>query len=188
MADLLRRMWHAVLNRSPVENYRALRTKLKRYRPEKLNEEANVAVPNIQKEPVLADLATSRLPESCHTAGLLGSASDTSPYRFALERRGVRAIEIEWEWQLEWGSISNMTEEVDVLIVCKVPLNSQHWQALKRLKEKASPKVMAIQELLLPSHRFKWRNHCCRTIRRHRHSRQSLRTILVASTSDLSTS
>ena len=150
MADLLKRAWHALLNRSPIENYRALRTKLMRYRPERLNEEVNVVVPKIQLEPVLADLATSRLPESCRTAGLLGSASDTPPYRFALERRGVRAIEVEWDWQLEQGSLPKITEEIDVLIVCKVPLNSQHWQALKRLKETASTKVMAIQELLLP--------------------------------------
>jgi hypothetical protein len=81
----------------------------------------NVTFPNIQQEPVLADLAASRLPESCHIVGLLGSSSDTSPYRFALEQRGVRTIEVEWEWQLEWGSIPNVTEEMDVLIVCRCP-------------------------------------------------------------------
>ena len=150
MTSLLRRTWNAGLNRSPAENARALRSKLRRNRSKIFSEEVNVILPSLQRQPILADLAASRLSESSQVVGLLGDASDTSPYRVALEKIGIKSIEIEWAWQLEWGSSPDPTDQIDVLVVCKVPQNPQQWQVLRRLKEMAPPKVVGIQELLLP--------------------------------------
>lgn len=146
VASRLKRMGHEALNRSPRENLGRLRRKLSRGVPAGFVEELNAVVPDIRGEPSLATLAASRLPASCHVIRLLGSASETSPYRAALEEAGVRPLETRWDWE---DSVDS-DDEPDAVLVCKVPMSAQHWEALRRLRDDVSVRVIGIQELLLP--------------------------------------
>jgi hypothetical protein len=146
MTRLVKRTWNAALNRSPSENFVQLRAKLgRRFSPVAAGE-VNAVVPDVRREPILSTLAASRLPESCHVIALLGSISDTSPFRAAMDEAGIRPIEVDWDWDENIP----LNEVPDAVLVCKVPMNSQHWEALRRLREHASVRVIGIEELLLP--------------------------------------
>ena len=146
MTHLLKRTWNAALNRSPTENLLRLRAKLRRkFSPDSAGE-LNAVVPDVRSEPILSTLAASRLPESWHVIALLGSVSDTSPYRAAIDEAGMRPLEMDWDWD----ESVHLSEIPDAVLVCKVPMNSDHWQALRRLREHTSVRVIGIQELLLP--------------------------------------
>jgi hypothetical protein len=108
--------------------------------------ELNAVVPDVRKEPVLGDLAVSRLPDRSQVVALLGSPSDVSPFSVALTAAGIRPIEMEWDW----GDSPEFTERADAFLVCKVPTNAAHWVALKRLRDDSPVRVIGIQELLLP--------------------------------------
>jgi hypothetical protein len=146
MGHDLGRMWHAAINRSPSENLRSLRAKVRRRFSHEATTELNAVVPDVRKEPVLGALAVSRLPDPCHVIGLLGSPSDVQPFRAVLSEAGIRPIEMAWNWE----DTLDFSERTDALLVCKVPTNPDHWQALKKLREISPVRVIGIQELLLP--------------------------------------
>ena len=150
LTPTLKRMLNAAINRSPSENMKSLRIRMRHWLSSESThastKEFNATVPDVNEEPVLADLAVSRLPQPREALGLLGTPSDTLPFAVSLTRAGVRPVSMEWEW----GDTVDLRERIDALLVCKVPTNAQHWRALKKLREDAAVRVIGIHELLLP--------------------------------------
>jgi hypothetical protein len=146
----MRRILYAAINRSPKENMKLLGAKMRYwYSPGSIQaspKEFNAVVPDVNKEPVLAELAVSRLPQPRQAVGLLGNASDTSPFAVSLTKAGVKPVQMEWDW----GHKVDLPERIDTLLVCKVPMNSRHWQALKKLREETPAGAICVHELLLP--------------------------------------
>jgi Protein of unknown function (DUF1698) len=146
----MRRTVYSAINRSPSENMMSLRARIRSWYSRESTyasaKEVNVVVPDVKKEPVLAELAVSRLPQPRQAVGLLGSASDASPFADSLTKAGVKPVQMEWDW----GFAVDLRERIDTLLVCKVPTNSRHWQALKKLREDTPVRVICVYELLLP--------------------------------------
>jgi hypothetical protein len=146
----MRRILNAAIYRSPTENIESLRAKIRHWFSAESNhafpKEFNAVVPDVKREPVLAELAVSRLPEPRQAVGLLGSASDASPFAVSLTRARVKSVLMEWDW----GDTVDLLEPIDTLLVCKVPMNSRHWEVLKKLREDTLARVICVHELLLP--------------------------------------
>jgi hypothetical protein len=93
-----------------------------------------------------------RLPPDAQVIGLLGSASETRPYRDAIQRRGRLGIDSAWSW----GDRPMFTEQADVIVVCKVPASPEHWHEFGRLRGESPVPVLGIEQLLLPVSALEW--------------------------------
>jgi hypothetical protein len=106
----------------------------------------NQVVPDIWKRQVYLELLPDRLKTSGPTIVLLGGVEETARLREALAPRGFEVKAFEWDWDSE---LMDLPAEMAV-VLCKLPMNERHWRTVRTLKEKLGPRLLGLQELVLP--------------------------------------
>ncbi len=111
-------------------------------------EEGSLIVPRIWNHPLFKQMIPLRLQSRPGPIVLLGSSAEIEFLKpgFVDAGREVQAIKWDWETKADLNSVP----EGALLIVCKLPVNEQHWRILRQLKEQFGSRVIGIQELVLP--------------------------------------
>jgi hypothetical protein len=108
----------------------------------------NQVVPNIWKRPVYTELVPFRLLPEKHPVVLLGSSEERSRIRPAIAELGIEVVDVEWDW--ERNTVSDDLNPNALIVLCKLPMNEEHWRTTRRLKEQFGSRVIGLQELVLP--------------------------------------
>lgn len=108
----------------------------------------NQIVPDIWKRPVYIEMIQSRLGSNGQPVVLLGAAADIEALRSPLLEHGFQVRLIEWDWDQD----TPVTEGLDSsqIVLCKVPMNEREWEHTRKLKERFGPRLVGLQELVLP--------------------------------------
>lgn len=108
----------------------------------------NQVVPDIWKRPVYAQFIPSRLAPEGRPVILLGSSEETSRLAPTLSEFGIEVSRMEWDWQR--NALNDEVNPNALIVLCKLPMNEEQWRVIRKLKEKFGPRVIGLQELVLP--------------------------------------
>ena len=106
----------------------------------------NLVVPDLWAIPGYCDLIAARIDPAADHVVLLGKREQIDFLRPGLERRGLKATGIVWDWDQSFDSIPAAA----TIVLCRLPLTEKDWRAVRALKQRFGSKVVGIQELALP--------------------------------------
>lgn len=111
-------------------------------------EDGSLVVPRIWNQPLFRQMIPLRLQSSAGPVVLLGSPGEIEFLRPGFVAAGRDVQGITWDWETQ-ANLTSIPEDA-LIILCKLPRNEQHWRVVKQLKERFGPRVVGIQELVLP--------------------------------------
>ncbi|HJZ80492.1 MAG TPA: class I SAM-dependent methyltransferase [Pyrinomonadaceae bacterium] len=108
--------------------------------------EGNLVVPNLWVMPSYCDLIAARIDTTNSQVVLLGDREQIDFLIPGIERRGLQASGIVWNWDQDFDSLPPDA----TIVLCKLPLTENQWRTVRALKSRHGSKVVGIQELALP--------------------------------------
>src|SRR5215467_11337926 len=108
--------------------------------------DGNLVVPNLWAMPSYCDLIASRLDPASPQVVLLGDQQQIDFLKPGIERRGMKAVGLVWNW----GQSLDSVPADATIILCRLPLTENNWREVRALKQRFGSNVIGIQELALP--------------------------------------
>jgi hypothetical protein len=157
MLKKLNYFWQLSYQRSPQENFNALRRKLEAQftKNEKSEaetdnhlDETNTVIPDIWDKPIYQELIAYRLRSSNKPVVLLGELDKINVFAQSLQQKAIVVSTLNWNWEpeIELNSFSSESQ----LIICQIPVSEEHWQVIHSMREKYLERVSSLYELVLP--------------------------------------
>jgi hypothetical protein len=157
MLKKLQYFWQLSYQRSPQDNFKALRRKLDnkfknneqiQVGNETHSDEANTVIPDIWDKPIYQELTAYKLHFHNKPIVLLGEPNKVNDLAQFLTKRNIVVSTLQWNWEAEINS-NDFSQEAQ-LIICEIPLNEHHWEVIQQLKKTYLERCTSIYELVLP--------------------------------------
>ena len=109
----------------------------------------NDVLPDFLEQPIYKKLIAWRLRNCTRHVVFLGSAAEIAYLSPAfLARPGCHVVGTVWDWDADI-QLDSLPADAPI-VICKVPTCDREWWAVKKLKDKYGPRIVGIQELVLP--------------------------------------
>jgi hypothetical protein len=152
VANIIRRLAWATLNKSPKENWKRLRQKVgRRTAPQgavKGRPPDNFVVPNIWITQPYNRLVTAPLRRVRQPLVLLGDPAVTGVMAESIAAQGQTATQLAWDWG-QPIDVARLPAQA-YLVICRIPATTADWNALRDLKRQHAPNLRGVYELILP--------------------------------------
>lgn len=157
MLNKLNYFWQLSYQRSPQQNFNALRRKLEAHFTKKEPfeaetdtrlDETNTVIPDLWKQPIYQELIAYKFRSFNKPVVLLGELDKINSLAQSLQQKAITASTLNWNWEIEIN-LNSFSPEAQ-LIICHTPVSEYHWKVIHSMREKYLERVSSLYELVLP--------------------------------------